>query len=143
MIRDKTVILSCPGHVYPIGDMSYTSKQLGATGEDLAAAFLTRHGYRVIARNVRARWGEIDIVARQKERLHFVEVKTRRSLKHGQPYEAVQTWKVQHLKKAAYVFMIREGLPLSTPLSMDVISILHTEGALPQIKMYENIEVRS
>lgn len=119
--------------------MSQDNKVLGAHGEDIAANYLLHHGYIVVDRNVHARIGEIDIIARKHNTWHFVEVKTRRSNRHGQPYEAVQPWKIQHLKKAAYAYLLREGQSLSTPLSMDVISILIAGGGAPQIKYYQNV----
>lgn len=51
-------------------------KEIGAYGEKVAAHYLTRHGVEVVARNVVKKMGEIDIVGRQEDTLHFVEVKT-------------------------------------------------------------------
>ena len=49
----------------------------GKIGEDYAAQFLTKKGYRVVARNYRSRFGEIDLIAENKEYIVFAEVKTR------------------------------------------------------------------
>lgn len=71
--------------------------RLGEEGEDFAVRHLKRNGYKVLYRNFRApHGGEVDIVCREKDVLVFVEVKTRRSLLHGTPAEAV-TLKKQHL----------------------------------------------
>lgn len=51
-------------------------KEVGALGEEVACAYLSRHGFRVIDRNVNRKTGELDIVAQQENTLHFVEVKT-------------------------------------------------------------------
>ena len=53
-----------------------SSKQVGALGEKLACEYLRRHGMKILARNVTRKTGEIDVVARKTESLHFVEVKT-------------------------------------------------------------------
>ncbi len=121
--------------------MTHRSRQFGMQGEDAATRYLQLHGYTIVARNVHARIGEIDIIAKKQGVWHFVEVKTRRSARHGMPYEAVQPWKLEHLKKAAYAYLLREGIQLTSQMSMDVISILMTENAIPQIKHYENIAV--
>ena len=58
-------------------------KELGRKGEEVAVAFLKNQGYKIIERNYRCQRGEIDIVARDKEGIAFIEVKTRKSLKYG------------------------------------------------------------
>lgn len=60
--------------------------QLGATGEQLAAEHLVRLGFRILARNVRARTGELDIVAADPSTLVFCEVKTRRASRWADPF---------------------------------------------------------
>lgn len=54
-----------------------TEKQkIGQIGEDIAATFLVKHGFSVILRNYRKKYGEIDIICQKDDILHFVEVKT-------------------------------------------------------------------
>src|SRR5579883_2093998 len=65
------------------------SQGLGRTGERLAGEHLIRCGYRVLERNFRCRYGEIDLVAEDEQDLIFVEVKTRRGDAYGRPEEAV------------------------------------------------------
>lgn len=55
---------------------SYTRKEVGNLGENVAAEYLKRHGFRIRDRNVARKTGELDIVAERKDTLHFVEVKT-------------------------------------------------------------------
>ena len=52
------------------------TQKIGALGEELVAQFLLRRNYKIIARNFRRPWGELDIVAEQKGKIHFVEVKS-------------------------------------------------------------------
>lgn len=80
-------------------------QKVGAWGEDMAAAFLVRQGFTIIERNWRTRWGEIDIIASRGQHLHFVEVKTRLGLGHGQPEEAVHYYKISRLLQAAKLFL--------------------------------------
>ena len=72
-------------------------RPLGAQGEALAARYLQRQGYRIIERGVRNGRGEIDLVARHGQTLVFVEVKTRRSLRAGNPVLAVDKNKQRRL----------------------------------------------
>src|SRR5947208_13267894 len=68
--------------------------RLGARGEKLACTFLRRGGYKILYRNFRARHGgEVDIVCRDRDKLVFVEVKTRTSEDFGRPDEAVNATK--------------------------------------------------
>ena len=50
--------------------------ELGVIGEEIACKFLVKHGFKVILRNYRKKWGEIDIIAEKDEKIHFIEVKS-------------------------------------------------------------------
>lgn len=65
---------------------------LGKRGEDAASVFLTNAGYRILARNYKTPFGEIDAVAKYKDTLVFIEIKTRSSSSLGPPFISV-TWK--------------------------------------------------
>lgn len=73
----------------------------GATAEALAARHLERRGLAVIARNVRSRFGEIDLVARDGDVLVFVEVRLRRSARFGGAAASITAAKRERLVKAA------------------------------------------
>ncbi len=79
-------------------------------GEDAAAAALRERGYRIVARNVRLRRGELDIIAEDHGTLVFVEVKTRRSRAYGTPAEAVTPAKRRALATLALAYLGRRGL---------------------------------
>lgn len=72
---------------------------LGIFGERLAADYLERAGLRVLARNWRSSTGEIDLICLEENTLVFVEVKTRSSLKLGDPLEAIDHRKLDRLKQ--------------------------------------------
>lgn len=83
---------------------------LGAWGEEVAVAHLRRKGLKILDRNVRTPVGELDIVARQKRILVFVEVKTRRCLSHGFPQEAVGATKQRQILRSAQWYMAERRL---------------------------------
>src|SRR3984957_20951807 len=77
-------------------------RRLGVRGEQLAAEHLERLGYRIVGRNYRTRWGELDLVAHDGRLLAFVEVKTRRaSGGAGSPFEAVDRRKQAQVRRIA------------------------------------------
>ena len=96
---------------------------LGRYGEDLAADHLEADGYVILERNWRCDIGEIDIVAREGDVLVVCEVKTRSSLSHGSPFEAVTERKLHRLERLGIAWMRTRGM---RPRSMrvDVVSIL-------------------
>jgi len=81
----------------------------GRRGEDLAAEHLTGRGFRLIERNVRTPYGEIDLVMLDGRVVVFVEVKARTSQAFGRPGEAVGPVKRRHLSKAALSYLARRG----------------------------------
>jgi len=74
---------------------------LGEWGENIAAQFLVKKGYLIVERNYRCRMGEIDIIALDGTQMVFVEVKTRQNQNYGLPCEAVNSTKIQHIKRTA------------------------------------------
>jgi putative endonuclease len=116
--------------------------QLGITGEQLAAEHLERLGYRILERNYRTRWGELDIVAFDGRTLAFCEVKTRRvGGRAGSPLEAVSPTKQAQVRKIAGRWLVeRRERPYAEVLRFDAIgvsfdaadrlvSLEHVEGA--------------
>ena len=59
------------------------SQEIGKTGEEIAKKYLLENNYKIVAKNFRCKFGEIDIIAYDKEELVFIEVKTRTSNKYG------------------------------------------------------------
>ena len=82
---------------------------LGQEGERLAADYLAKNGYRIIERNYRYHRNEIDIIARHKKTLCFVEVKTRSSSEKGHPADAVTAIKQKEIIKAARAYLAFTG----------------------------------
>jgi putative endonuclease len=98
-------------------------RELGRRGEERAADYLRRQGYRILERNYQTREGEIDIVAHLGGTLVFVEVKTARSLSFGHPRGWVSRRKRAHLVRAALAYMMEKG-DLETSCRFDVIAIV-------------------
>lgn len=93
----------------------------GALGEALAENFLKRKGFKILARNLRNSFGEIDLVAEENGVIVFVEVK---SLKGDalSPQESIQQYKKEHLRKTALKFLQARGL-LEQPVRFDVVAV--------------------
>jgi putative endonuclease len=105
-------------------------KILGDRGEAAAAEWLADHGYEVLDRNVRTRFGEIDLVARRAGVVVFVEVKTRTGAGFGHPGEAVADRKQRRLARLASAYLQRRGLD-GCAVRFDVIALLLTrDGAI-------------
>jgi putative endonuclease len=82
---------------------------LGLAGEHLAERELTRHGLRLVARNVRTRFGEIDLICRDERGYAFVEVKTRRAGSFVAAAEAVDWRKAARLEALAQAWLAHRG----------------------------------
>ena len=80
-------------------------QKFGRSGEDLAARSLIKKGYRIICRNYRTRFGEIDIVAQDSDTIVFIEVKSRRTSTFGHPKYAVTADKQERISKAALYYL--------------------------------------
>ena len=100
--------------------------------------YLQKRGYRILARNFRKAYAEVDIIARHRETLVFIEVKTRSSLQFGTPAEAVHAVKQRRLSKIALDYMMQEGFD-NQCARFDVVSVLlDSTGAATHIEILEN-----
>lgn len=95
---------------------------LGFEGEEIAVTHLTGIGFRILERNFRTRWGEIDIIAAKKKEYYFVEVKTRRGLKFGEPIDVLPFYRVERLKKMSLLYAAQKKL-LEKPLHVSLLGI--------------------
>lgn len=95
-------------------------KATGERGEELARKFLKKRGYKIIATNYRCRRGEIDIVARERGMLVFVEVRSKSNLNFGPPEESITAAKQEKMRLAAYHYLERHHA-LEEPWRIDVV----------------------
>jgi len=100
---------------------------LGLDGEDIACRALEARGYRILARRYRTRIGEIDVVARQGACMVFVEVKTRRDGRFGDPAAAVTAEKQRRLAVMASDYLARHRLERA-PARFDVVAVTTADG---------------
>ncbi len=103
-------------------------KPLGYLGERAAEKFLKRKGYKIVARGLRLRGEELDLVAVDGRTIVFVEVKTRRGPRFGHPTEAVDKRKQRRITRGALVFLKRHQL-LEHKSRFDIVAITWPESA--------------
>lgn len=102
---------------------------IGNKGEQSAAKYLSKLGYKIVATKYRTRTGEIDIIAKDKEYMVFVEVKTRRSTVYGLPSEAVNFRKQQKIINTAMCFLNQRGLT-DIACRFDILEIYLAQDAV-------------
>ena len=102
-------------------------QDLGRYGEDQAASYLQDRGYEIIDRNWRSPVGEIDLVARDKERLVFVEVKTRNGAGFGHPFEAITAKKVARMRRMVAEWCLAKQVS-GLKVRLDAVAVLITGG---------------
>lgn len=105
----------------------HIKKELGNIGEQIAVEYLIKNKYQILKRNFYCRQGEIDIIAKDKEEIVFIEVKTRINNNFGEPAEAVNKIKQLHMYKSARYFLYKLNL-LDMLIRFDVIEVLISNG---------------
>ncbi len=103
------------------------NRAVGSEYEKIARTYIEDKGYKLIESNYRCKQGEVDIIAKDKDYLVFIEVKYRSNAKKGSPIEAVDFRKQMRISKVARYYMYEKRLADSTPVRFDVIGILKTD----------------
>lgn len=112
-------------------------RTLGQQGEDAAARYLRRKGYRILERNVRAGRYEIDIIARYRDELIFVEVRSRSAEDAIAPEDTIGPVKQDHVRRAVEHYLSRRpGPPVYARI--DIVAVILPPGGSPKITHYEN-----
>ena len=115
--------------------------EYGRLSEQMGADYLLKKGYKIVERNFRCCFGEIDIIAKDKKDIVFIEVKGRKVNSYGFPAEAVNKVKQKKIVKSALYFVKYNGIR-STNLRFDVLSldadesIEHLTSAFDSDKFY-------
>jgi len=106
--------------------------ETGRAGEDEAVNFLKRKRYKILERNFRTKFGEIDIIAKKGKEIIFIEVKTRKTTEFGYPEEAIDKEKQEHIKKVASYYIQKKKV--KNPIAFEVLSVL-IKGEEKEIKI--------
>jgi len=134
-----------PSRAFPLIGMSAPSRiETGRNGEDIAADYLEKNGYRILDRNYRFEGAEVDIICFEpNERyehggeLAFVEVKTRRNQAYGSPEEAVSDVKQEKVAKASEAWLHERRMD-GSPCRFDVIAITISPRGEPRIEHFKD-----
>ena len=113
-------------------------RDTGILGEKIARDFLKRRGYRILETNYRCPEGEIDIVAKQKDSLVFIEVRSKTTANFGSPEESITRAKMHKLRTvAAYFQQTHEDLPSAWRIDMVAVE-LDQKNKPTRIELIEN-----
>lgn len=108
---------------------------IGQTAEDIAVEYLTAQKIKVIDRNYRTRYGEIDIIAKDGKEIIFVEVKAKNTSRFGKPYEMVTAKKKKKLISTSKSYLLDNRLIIEkVNWRIDVISIDYETGQIEWLK---------
>ena len=109
---------------------------IGKQGEDIALDFLKKQGYKILERNFRSKLGELDIIAKDKNTICFVEVKARSSAEKGSGFDAITKDKQHKLSKLALAYLKGNNL-LKEPARFDVVSV-EWDGSTNKTELIKN-----
>jgi putative endonuclease len=110
------------------------ASKFGFLAEDFASGFLKSKGYKILERNFHSKFGEIDIIAEEKNFLVFVEVKARWSNKFGLPEEAVTPQKLHKIKRTAEYYALIKNRT-NSKMRIDVVALEVSGGQITSSKI--------
>ena len=120
--------------------MTNEKQNTGKLGEDIAVKYLENNNYRIIERNYRKPWGEIDIIAKKEQELVFFEVKTQKNYLEWEPEENVTSHKKHQLSRIIATYLKEHRIPENQDWRIDVLAIkLNLETKNAQIEHIKNI----
>ena len=102
------------------------NREHGIDGENIAVEYLKKQGYVILERNYSVKVGEIDIIAKDKDTIVFVEVKSRENTKFGRPIESITPQKVHHIIRTAQWYLSAKRKH-NSPCRFDVVEVLRGE----------------
>ena len=114
-------------------DSEDNRKKLGALGEAAAATYLKKNGLKILKRNYICRYGEIDLIALDGDKICFVEVKTRRPRPLLEPVRTVTAAKRRKVRAVAKHYLRSKGL-MDRVCRFDVASVIYPEEGDPEIE---------
>ena len=123
---------------------------LGDLGEDIACKFLARKGFSVIERNYWRKWGEIDIIVKKDQKIHFIEVKSvsceiidnvsHETSDKYRPEDNMHEWKLKRLSRVIQTYLIDKNVSHETNWQFDVITVyIDQKQLISKVFMLENV----
>ena len=133
--------------------MTITEKRrIGDIGENLACKFLKKEGLKIVERNYLKKWGEIDIIAQEKnpKKIHFIEVKTAscENIREGivakmESYKLdnnIHPWKLKRLTRVFQTYLLDKKIPENIEWQFDIIIVfLDLKDKISRIKYFKDI----
>jgi putative endonuclease len=118
--------------------MPHQRQKFGASGEEVAADFLSKQGMTILDRNYHfGRYAEIDLIGRDQAEIVFIEVKTRSGVGFGNPEDAVTLDKQTKIRQAAESYLLQHP-QLAGQYRFDVVAITYLNNQ-PQIEHFKNV----
>lgn len=118
--------------------MTLRRKMLGRQGEEIAARYLEKNGFKLLRKNYRCRLGEIDLIAMDRDFLVFVEVRSKSGDEYGEGYESLVNKKLSKLRQVAWYYLKAEG-KTKMNCRFDVVSVrFDRDGEVQRIEHIEN-----
>lgn len=119
--------------------MTRERQALGREAEELACRYLKKRNFRILGRNWRRPWGELDIIAQHGGVVHFVEVKAARTRVPGfEPFRRADGWKMHKVMRTAQTWLSDHRFGPDTEWQMDLVSVIWGPGE-PEIELFEQI----
>ena len=122
--------------------MKVFNRELGKRGEEIAKSYLEKKGYKIVSKNFRNRFGEIDLVATNKGKIIFIEVKLKIGDSFGSPEEMINSKKLFQVQKTAWAFL-KQNPEIAQKYQIyriDAVCIVLGEGdRVLRISHYENM----
>ena len=113
------------------------TKAIGKFGEKIAEKYLLENKYKILEKNYRCKYGEIDIIAKKKKDLIFIEVKTRTNMMYGDGINSIDWNKQKHIYKTAEYYLYGKNLK-NIDIRIDAIEIF-LYGTSLDLKHYQDI----
>ncbi|HJU46265.1 MAG TPA: YraN family protein [Chitinophagaceae bacterium] len=113
------------------------NKTIGEKAEETATGWLIKKGYTIIERNWRHKHWEIDIIASKENKLHFVEVKSRSTVRYGYPEAAIGHQKLLALKNGIEEYLLL--YPEWSIIQIDVLTVVWKLGRVQELLMIEDV----
>lgn len=114
----------------PRPSLGLKSRQSGRHYEAKAEDFLIKQGLKPVTRNFISRFGEIDLIMRHQQTLVFIEVRFRKHLTYGSPFESIDFRKQQKIIKTARFFLLRNGLGENHNCRFDALGVVGSGNRL-------------